>query len=124
MYECTIVSRNNVSNDDIVDLHNKTKDDVDDNSCSGIYTDCGIPILSSIPLLDKIFPRKCISNGDLKSMAAQIISDKNAVEESTDTSESTDTIDESTLSSTDESTDTEAITDTVEYRPGKYRHKQ
>ena len=34
-------------------------------TCTDLYTDCGVPILSSIPVVNTFFPRTCATQEDL-----------------------------------------------------------
>lgn len=41
------------------------------NKCTNLYTDCGVPVLSSIPVVNVLFPRECVTEGDLKRKAME-----------------------------------------------------
>ena len=53
--------------------------------CSSFHTDCGVPVLSSIPLINLAFPRKCATNLDVTKKASEIIMHNN-----TNTTENSD----------------------------------
>ena len=78
--------------------------------CSSFYTDCGIPVLSSIPLINLAFPKKCATNLDVTKKAFEITMHNNI--NTTENSDSNhDAVTENVTENSDSNND--AVTENV-----------
>jgi hypothetical protein len=66
MYKCCVFTKIKVDNDVVMDEVKKNYN-LDPNLCSAYHYNCGVPLLSSLPLLNILFPRTCVPNKDLLS---------------------------------------------------------
>lgn len=74
-YKCSLTGSTDATNDisryvemKRAGLHSGTPEESQRrrfDSCTGLYTDCGTPLLSSIPVVRSLFPRTCLKSSDV-----------------------------------------------------------
>jgi hypothetical protein len=72
MYKCNFLGKTAV---DLTSVLEESQSYTDENSCTKYNVDCGVPILSSIPLLNKMLPRKCLKVKEAQEILKQLCGD-------------------------------------------------
>jgi hypothetical protein len=74
MYKCNFLGKNDVTDDMLRNSSKKLMEKDNDeflSQCSSFHSDCGVPILSSLPILNNLFPRVCVTNREVVELAIE-----------------------------------------------------
>jgi hypothetical protein len=72
IYKCGLFGKSKVDFEDLVEVKKTFGNDTDMDSCSSYYKDCGVSVLSNIPLINNIFTKTCVTKKELSDYVTAI----------------------------------------------------